>query len=94
MKTINDYGLKLQKDFCVKSNIYEDIENNKFNGTIFYEDFIETIEDAIGWMLETYNTNALNTIKEWIDDGLSDESWGFNLYALKEKLETIIVNVE
>lgn len=94
MKIINEYGLKLQKDFCIKSNMYEDIENGKFSGTIFYEDYIETIEEAVAWLLETYDTNALDTIEEWINDELGDESWGYKLTDLKEELKKVIIEAE
>lgn len=94
MLYINERGKQLRDDFLIKSNMQEDIDNDTFEGTIFYEDYIETMEDAIGWMLETYDTNALDIIEEWIE--ISDKNveeitvWDFSIIDLKNELEKVI----
>lgn len=85
MKKINDYGVKLQNNFCIKAKIKEDIDNNIFDGTWRYEKDIETVEDAVGWMLETYDYEAYYVIDEWIDE--ANNVWGLDIVALKEELE-------
>lgn len=88
MKHINDYGVKLQNNFITKTKMQEDIDNDIFTGMWKYEDDIETIEDAIGWMLETYDYEAYYIIDEWINDG-AYKVWGFNINILKQELEKV-----
>lgn len=85
---INKLGYKLAEDFCMKANVYNDIKNGKFEGMLFYEDYIDSIEDAVGWMLETYGTEVFNVLDEWLHDG--EEAWGFKLNDLKKKLNSCI----
>lgn len=85
---MNEYGCQLVKTFCTKAGVYEDIKNNKFNGMIYYEEHITDIQDAIGWMLETYDIEAINVIDEWMED--SHNAWGFPLTDLKNELKKCI----
>lgn len=88
MKRINNYGVKLQNNFIIKAKIQEDIDNNIFDGYLRYEDYIETIEDAIGYMLEAYDYEAYYVIDEWIEDG-AEKIWGLDTHTLKQELEKV-----
>ena len=86
MKRVNNYGVELQNNFITKAKIQDDIDNNNFDGTWRYEKNIETVEDACGWLLETYDYEALDVLnEEWIKE--SNKVWGLNIYTLKEELE-------
>lgn len=93
MKQINKYGAKLQSDFCTKAKIQEDVDNGKFDGTWRYEKDIKTIEDAIGWMLETYDYEAYYVIDEWIEME-QGTVWGLDINTLKQELEKVFEGTE
>lgn len=87
IRHINDYGVKLQNEFCIKAKIQEDIENNIFDGTWRYEKYIETVQDAVGWMLETYDYEAYYELEDWIAGDDKSPVWGLDIYDLKQELE-------
>ncbi len=83
---INEYGIKLMKAFTEeKTTMSKDIENDTFQGTMFYEDYIETIEDAVGWMLETYYTDAILVLDDWY--AAFGDDWYVSLSELRKELE-------
>lgn len=88
MKQINDYGVKLQNDFIIKAKIQEDIDKGIFDGYWRYDKYIETIEDAVGYMLECYDYEAYYVIDEWIEDG-TNKVWGLDIHTLKQELEKV-----
>ena len=89
MKKINSYGRRLQDDFCKKVNIQEDIDNETFDGTWRYEQYIETIEDAIGWMLETYDYEAIDVLDNWIEETHISYIWGLDVDIFREALKSV-----
>ena len=84
MKHINDYGKKLIDDFLNKTTMREDIENDTFLGTMFYEHHIKTVYDAVGWMLETYDIDAINILEDWLD--VFGNAWYIPLDEIKTEL--------
>lgn len=87
---ITTYGKKLRDNFVNKTTMREDIEQGTFLGTIFYEKHIETIQDAVGWMLETYDTDALDILDEWIENDNCTQIWGMNINRIKEEFKKVI----
>lgn len=88
MLKINEYGRELQRIFVEETTtIQQDVDNGSFLGTMFYEDKIKTMHDAIGWMLETFDTDALFWCEEWLK---ISEEWYVNLHELHQELEKII----
>lgn len=87
MRKLNDYGRNVEDVFVKKANINVDIENGTFLGNIFYENHIKSIVDAVGWLINTYDSDALDVLNEWIEYFGHEEAWGFNIYELKEELE-------
>lgn len=92
MKKVNEYGLKLQDKFVKKAHIDEAIENGTFLGNIMYENYIESIEDAVGWMIDTYDYEALDILNEWIDNG-SSHAWGLDIINLKIELQKALIEI-
>ena len=85
MKHINDYGKTLIRKFLDKTTIEQDIENGTFQGTTFYENHIETVFDAVGWMLETYDIDAIRVLDDWFDV-FGNDAWYIPLDKIKLEL--------
>lgn len=84
---VNDYGKKLQEKFVEKSGLLQDIKEDRFEGMLEYEDKIETTQDAVGYMIETYGDLSLEVLNEWILYYPSCASvWDIKLLDLKEEL--------
>ena len=67
---LNEYGEKLRRIFAEeKTTLAQDLENENFNGMIFYDDDVETMNDVIGYMIERYCYDVFDVSNEWIDDG-------------------------
>ena len=93
MKTITEYGRKIQQEFlekCKKDGTYQRVYEQYEDGTCILEESIETLQDAVGWCLESYDTYAIIEINRWLNDGTGLKAWGFELKQIKAELEKCI----
>ena len=91
MKTITEYGLKIQQDFldkCKQDGTFQRAYE-QHEGTYVLEKNIETVQNAVAWCLLTYDTYSLEAVDGWMKTDYYS-AWNFPLEQLKAELEKCI----
>lgn len=78
MFILNEYGVKIQKDFeeyCRTRGIWEDMYEE---GTYVLEDAIRGVKDCAAWHLITYSEDAIDTVQECEEGSKTSVAWSTN----------------